>query len=181
MRELRTCGSVGGPDGQPSALPGRRRGTACAPASLRLLPAPEAQRWALSSSNRRLFMKALLAKVLLACVLADVILGTALASAEAEEHRQEQIRFEKGASGTTITGMIKGDRIVDYQLLAGEGQSMVAILKPTNLSVYFNILPPVRTWRYSWAPLPVTASRPSASRWCVHDPRLSDAQCSPAR
>ena len=23
MRELRTCGSVGGPDGQPSALPGK--------------------------------------------------------------------------------------------------------------------------------------------------------------
>ena len=86
-------------------------------------------------------MKALLAKVLLACVLADVILGTALASAEADI-RQEQIRFEKGASGTTITGMIKGDQIVDYQLLASEGQSMVAILKPTNLSVYFNILPP---------------------------------------
>jgi hypothetical protein len=32
--------------------------------------------------------------------------------------RQEQIRFEKGASGTTFSGKIKGDQIVDYQLLA---------------------------------------------------------------
>jgi hypothetical protein len=42
MREWRTYGSVGGPDGQPSALPGKRRPPAYA--SLRLPGAPEARR-----------------------------------------------------------------------------------------------------------------------------------------
>jgi hypothetical protein len=42
MRSWRTYGSVGGPDGQPSALPGRRRLTASA--SLQLSAAPDARR-----------------------------------------------------------------------------------------------------------------------------------------
>ena len=99
-------------------------------------------------------------KALLACALAGLFHGAALASAEVPI-RQEQIQFEKGASGTTITGKIKGNQIVDYQWRASEGQSMVAIFKPTNPSAYFNILPPVRTRRYSWAPPQATASRPS--------------------
>jgi hypothetical protein len=39
---------------------------------------------------------------------------------------QEQIRFGKGRSGTTITGMIKGYQTVDYKLRAGEGQDKAA-------------------------------------------------------
>ena len=44
MRALRTYGSVGGPGGQPPALPGRRRRIADARASLRLLAASDARR-----------------------------------------------------------------------------------------------------------------------------------------
>jgi Periplasmic lysozyme inhibitor of I-type lysozyme len=80
-------------------------------------------------------------KALLVCVLTGLLLETIPASA-AMDIRQEQIQFEKGKSGTTITGKIKGDQIVDYQLRAGAGQSMVAIFKTSNLSAYFNVLPP---------------------------------------
>ena len=82
-------------------------------------------------------MKALL----VACVLAGSFLGATLASAEVQI-RQEQIQFEKGASGTTITGRIRGYQGVDYQLRARTGQSLVVNFKPSNLSAYFNILPP---------------------------------------
>jgi hypothetical protein len=82
-------------------------------------------------------MKALL----VACVLAGSFLGATLASAEVQI-RQEQIQFEKGASGTTITGRIRGYQGVDYQLRARAGQSLVVNFKPSNLSAYFNILPP---------------------------------------
>jgi hypothetical protein len=78
-------------------------------------------------------------KALLAC--AGLFLGTTLALAQAGI-RQEQIQFEKSSSVATITGRIKGNEIIDYQLRASEGQSMVAIFKPSNLSAYFNILPP---------------------------------------
>jgi hypothetical protein len=80
-------------------------------------------------------------KASLACVLAGLLFGITLGSVKADI-RREQIQFEKGKSGTTITGKIKGDQIVDYQLRAGAGQSMVAIFKPSNLSAYFNVLPP---------------------------------------
>ena len=95
-------------------------------------------RWALPSSNRGglFFLKALLA-----CVLAVLLLGTTTASAEVAI-RQEQIQFKKGKTSTIITGKIKGDQSVDYQVRASAGQSMVAIFKPSNLSAYFNVLPP---------------------------------------
>ena len=45
IAHVRVCGEGAG---EPVPLPGKRRGTASAPASLRLLPAPEAQRSASS-------------------------------------------------------------------------------------------------------------------------------------
>jgi hypothetical protein len=80
-------------------------------------------------------------KVVLACTLAGWFLAITLASAQVDI-RQEQIQFEKGTSGATITDRIKGREIVDYQLRASEGQSMVVVFKPSNLSAYFNVLPP---------------------------------------
>jgi hypothetical protein len=80
-------------------------------------------------------------KALLACLLSGLLLETTLASAEVGI-RQEHIQFEKGASSATLTGNIKGDQIVDYQLRARAGQSMVVNFKPSNLSAYFNVLPP---------------------------------------
>jgi hypothetical protein len=78
---------------------------------------------------------------LLAYVLTGLFLLPMLASAAARI-RQEQVQFGKGESGTTVTGTIQGDQIVDYQLRAGAGQTMVADFKPSNLSAYFNVLPP---------------------------------------
>jgi hypothetical protein len=80
-------------------------------------------------------------KALLAYLLSGLLLETTLASAEVGI-RQEHIWFEKGASSATLTGNIKGDQIVDYQLRARAGQSMVVNFKPSNLSAYFNVLPP---------------------------------------
>lgn len=80
-------------------------------------------------------------KALRACVLGGLLLATTFALAGVNI-RQEQIQFEEGKSDTTITGKIKGDWMVDYQLRASARQSMVAIFKPSNRSAYFNVLPP---------------------------------------
>ena len=80
-------------------------------------------------------------KALIAYALSGVLLATTLASAEVGI-RQEQIQFKKGATSATLKGKIKGDQIVDYQLRAGVGQSMVVIFKPSNRSAYFNVMPP---------------------------------------
>lgn len=80
-------------------------------------------------------------KALLTCALVGWVVAAALASAQ-PNIRQEQMQFEKGASGATITGEIKGRQVVDYQLRASEGQSMLVVFEPSNLSAYFNVLPP---------------------------------------
>ena len=80
-------------------------------------------------------------KTLIVCAVLSVLLATTLASAEMGI-RQEQIQFKKGATSATLKGKIKGDQIVDYQLRAGAGQSMVVIFKPSNRSAYFNVMPP---------------------------------------
>jgi Periplasmic lysozyme inhibitor of I-type lysozyme len=78
---------------------------------------------------------------LIPSVLGGLCLATALASTAADI-RKEQIRFGKGESAATITGTIKGYQIVDYRLRAEAGQAMVADFKLSNLSAYFNVLPP---------------------------------------
>ena len=80
-------------------------------------------------------------KALTACMLSGLVIGAAFASAEANI-RQEQVRFEAGISGVTVTGEIKGYQGVDYQVSVRSGQRMVANFKPGNGSAYFNILPP---------------------------------------
>ena len=56
--------------------------------------------------------------------------------------QQKPVQFNKGETGATIKGSLKGDQIIDYQLRAGAGQAMVVKFKPSNLSAYFNVLPP---------------------------------------
>ena len=80
-------------------------------------------------------------KAWFACILAGLLLAASPAAAEVQI-RKEQVLFKKGASGATITGKIKGRQIVDYQLNASSGQSLVATFQPSNLSAYFNVLPP---------------------------------------
>jgi hypothetical protein len=76
-----------------------------------------------------------------AFVLAGSLLGATFAAADVDI-RKEQIRFEKGTSAATREGTIKGRQIVDYQLGARSGQSIAVDFKPSNLSAYFNVLPP---------------------------------------
>ena len=56
--------------------------------------------------------------------------------------RFKHISFAAGASSATVKGSISGDKIVDYKLGAKAGQTMSVTLKTSNLSNYFNVLPP---------------------------------------
>jgi hypothetical protein len=71
----------------------------------------------------------------------SLLLGAAVASAEVDI-RKEEIHFKKGTSAATLEGKIKGYQTVDYQLRARQGQSITVDFKPSNLSAYFNVLPP---------------------------------------
>jgi hypothetical protein len=81
-------------------------------------------------------MRAIFPFVLAGAVLAPV------AHADAPRIRAEQVQFKKGEAGSTLKGKIKGDEIVDYELRAAAGQSMVVLFKPGHPSAYFNVLPP---------------------------------------
>lgn len=70
-----------------------------------------------------------------------ILLGWSLAGA-AEPIKVQQIRFAPGASSASLKGSISGDKIIDYKLGAKAGQSMSVKLKTSNLSNYFNVLPP---------------------------------------
>jgi hypothetical protein len=52
------------------------------------------------------------------------------------------VHFAKGASAAALKGSLKGDQIIDYKLRAKAGQTMSVTLKTSNLSNYFNVLPP---------------------------------------
>jgi hypothetical protein len=56
--------------------------------------------------------------------------------------REVPVQFQKGETGATLKGKLKGYETVDYTLRAKAGQSMVVIMKTTNASAYFNVLPP---------------------------------------
>jgi hypothetical protein len=52
------------------------------------------------------------------------------------------VHFAKGTSSARLKGSLKGDQITDYTLRAKAGQVMSVTLKTSNLSNYFNVLPP---------------------------------------
>jgi len=56
--------------------------------------------------------------------------------------RQERIQFQSTRSAVAVTGTIRGRDIVDYQVQAVAGQLLDVNFKPSNLSAYFNVLPP---------------------------------------
>lgn len=60
----------------------------------------------------------------------------------AQDKRTETVKFPPGASGTTISGSIRGYQIVDYRLGANAGQRMAVDMKTSNLSSYFNVMAP---------------------------------------
>lgn len=75
--------------------------------------------------------------------LAVLALGGGNTSVLAQE--RVDIRFERGATSTTINGTIRGNEYIDYVVNARGGQTMVVSLAVTgtngNGSAYFNILP----------------------------------------
>ncbi len=52
------------------------------------------------------------------------------------------LQFAKGTSSATVKGSIKGYQIIDYKLRAKAGQTMTVAFQTSNLSSYFNVLPP---------------------------------------
>jgi hypothetical protein len=56
--------------------------------------------------------------------------------------RVVNVQFKPNKTGTTIKGSIKGRQTIDYRLKARSGQQMTVSLDTTNLSNYFNVLPP---------------------------------------
>lgn len=64
------------------------------------------------------------------CVIAD------------ETIESRQLHFQKGMSSITLEGSLKGSKIIDYKLRAMNGQIMSVTLSSSNLSNYFNVLPP---------------------------------------
>lgn len=77
-------------------------------------------------------------------IIASVITLAALV-APAAAQQQVDIRFDPGATSTTINGTIIGDEYIDYVLGARAGQTMVVSLAVTgtngNGSAFFNIVP----------------------------------------
>ena len=59
-----------------------------------------------------------------------------------DETRTERVQFAKGATSAFIKGRLKGNSDVDYLVRAGAGQTITVSLKRSNLSNYFNVLPP---------------------------------------
>lgn len=86
-------------------------------------------------------MKKWLAAATAAMFLTVPEAGTARLSA-AQTPRTERVTFQKGASSATIKGQLKGSLSVDYVVRASAGQTLAVGLKKSNLSNYFNVLPP---------------------------------------
>jgi hypothetical protein len=55
------------------------------------------------------------------------------------------IQFARGATGSTVTGSIKGDQYIDYRIMVRAGQRMDISLQRTMGSPYFNVLEPGST------------------------------------
>lgn len=64
--------------------------------------------------------------------------GSAIAQAP---QRTERVQFARGASSSTIRGVIRGYQTVDYILGARQGQTLTVALRTSNRSAYFNVLP----------------------------------------
>ncbi|WP_295075775.1 SH3 domain-containing protein [Tabrizicola sp.] len=73
---------------------------------------------------------------ILAVVLAVGAGGVTAASAQ---DRTERVTFAAGATGTIVSGTIRGERGVKYVLGASKGQRMSVDMATSNTSAYFNI------------------------------------------
>ena len=74
----------------------------------------------------------------MACTLFAASLWTLPANAS----ESRSVHFAKGTSSATLKDSLKGDQSIDYTLRAKAGQNMSVMLKTSNPSNYFNVLPP---------------------------------------
>ena len=84
-------------------------------------------------------------KSLMKTVFTSLLLGLLLTSPHAAAStpiQQKDIQFKPSTSSATIKGTLKGDQTIDYRLSARAGQTLTVSFKPSNLSAYFNVLPP---------------------------------------
>ena len=72
----------------------------------------------------------------------SLFLLVGVSSALAGEIRTVNVQFKAHETGTTVKGSIKGRETIDYRLRAKAGQQMTVSLSTSNLSNYFNVLPP---------------------------------------
>ena len=68
------------------------------------------------------------------------VLATAAPACAEPEVRHEQVQFQKGTSGATVKGSIKGRQVIDYRVRAVAGQNMDVTLKAGKASARFNVL-----------------------------------------
>lgn len=76
-----------------------------------------------------------------ALVLAAAAMAVFAAAPEADR-RVEAVQFAKDSSKAAVSGTLKGDQYVDYKVRGSAGQTLVVMLKPSNLQNYFNIHSP---------------------------------------
>jgi hypothetical protein len=82
---------------------------------------------------------------LVAQALRSILLALAVLSpmaASAQDTRTIDLRFPRGASGTTVSDSITGYQAINYRLGVSAGQRMSVQLDTDNLSNYFNITAP---------------------------------------
>jgi hypothetical protein len=77
-------------------------------------------------------------------VVALLVLASGISLAD-RQIRTERVSFERGATGATVEGTIKGYETVDYALNARKGQYANVSMATRHGATYFNIIPPGET------------------------------------
>lgn len=79
-----------------------------------------------------------------ALAAAAAIALAAPAAVDASDAKTVRVHFDKGATGTIVSGEIRGHEYVLYKLGARKGQFLTVHLRPDNASTGFNVYIPGR-------------------------------------
>jgi hypothetical protein len=63
-------------------------------------------------------------------------------AAQPKAPKPQEIRFPAGSTGITLKGAVRGQAATSYRLVAGAGQTLSVVLKPSNASQSINIVAP---------------------------------------
>ncbi len=98
------------------------------------------------------------------------VLGSIGANESLAQDRTERVAFAPGATGTILSGTIRGDRGVKYVLGAAPGQKMSVSMTADNASAYFNIRrsgSDTTTYNGSVSGNSTTVTLPAGGDWVV--------------